>query len=508
VIEVERKFSATASFVLPDLAREGWVVAPPRTFDLRATYFDTADLRLARAGITLRRRLGGKDAGWHLKLPAGADRDEIARPPGRAGAVPSSLSDLVLARTRGQALVPVAQIDTTRTVTVICADDGTPLLEVADDLVQGRRFTSSPPAEGAAALAWREVEVELLSPGQDKALAKVGKVLGRAGAGPASSGSKLARTLGSVPAAPASADDGFADDGSAASAVRDYLAQQVQALLAADPYVRQGQGEAVHAMRVASRRLRSALRTFAPLLDGARVAGLGAELAWLAGALGEVRDRDVLSMRMLARLDELPADLATEAARSGLVQDELGASGRTAHLALLRALRGQRFLALLERLEQLACAPPLLPEADAPAGEVLPELAASAWRRLRKRAEKALASGEDEHLHDARKAAKQARYAAEALAPALGRPARRLAKRATAVQTLLGDHQDAVIAGALLRRLADDPRHGFVYGALWALEQGHARACAQEFTLAWPDVDEAARRSLRELRTGASRSRR
>ncbi len=491
MIEVERKFGADPSFVLPDLARARWQVDPPKTYELRATYYDTVDLRLARASITLRRRLGGKDAGWHLKLPAGSDRDEIARPLGHAGAVPTSLSDLVLARTRGQALVPVAQIDTTRTVTVISGDDGTPLLEVADDLVQGRR-TQAPTGQ-VATQSWREIEVELLGAGRD-ALAKVAKVLGKAGAGPATTGSKLARTLG-----PLATHEAGAPSGSAASAVTDYLTQQVQALLAADPYVRQGRGEAVHAMRVASRRLRSALRTFGPLLDADPVEGLGEELAWLAGALGEVRDRDVLTERMLGRLGELPADLATEAARTELVQDELGAGARTAHQALLHALRGQRYFTLLERLEVLASATALRPEADGPAETVLPELAATAWRRLRRRAEAALASGEDDDLHDTRKSAKRARYAAEALTPALGKPARRLAERATTVQTLLGEHQDAVIASDLLRSLDVGP-HAFAHGALWAMERQHADDRARDFAAMWADVDEAARASIRKLR--------
>ena len=60
---------------------------PPRPTaesDLSATYYDTADLRLLRSRMTLRRRRGGSDAGWHLKLPAGADsRDEVRHPLGR-----------------------------------------------------------------------------------------------------------------------------------------------------------------------------------------------------------------------------------------------------------------------------------------------------------------------------------------------------------------------------------------------------------------------------------------
>jgi len=74
VLEVERKFTVPPDFVVPELAMHGWAVAPETTVVLDATYYDTEDLRLARAHITLRRRVGGSDAGWHLKLPAGRDR--------------------------------------------------------------------------------------------------------------------------------------------------------------------------------------------------------------------------------------------------------------------------------------------------------------------------------------------------------------------------------------------------------------------------------------------------
>ena len=487
MIEVERKYTVDAEFELPELARPGWTVEAPHEIELHATYYDTADLRLARAHITLRRRLGGKDAGWHLKLPLGRERDEIQRPTGRAGTVPKALAELVIARTRGEALVPVAQIDTTRGVTTIRADDGTPLLEVADDRVRARRLV-----DGALS-SWREVEVEQLTPGHAKAMAKVGRALCRAGAAPSASRSKLGQTLGTSDDTPPAPDD------SAAFVVTDYFTRQVRDLLEADPGVRQGDGEAVHAMRVASRRLRSALRTFAPLLDDDRLADLTDELSWLAAALGEVRDRDVLGTRMLDQLDTLPARLATDAVRSRLLQDELAASGRRAHLALLRTLRGPRYLALLDRLDDLAGAPPLTPAADVPAAEALPPLAATAWRRFSKRAEAAIASGLDDDLHACRKAAKQARYAAEALSPALGRPAEKLARRAKAVQTLLGEHQDAVVASTMLQRLADDDQHAFAYGILWAAEQQRAKACADEFVDLWASVKPAGRRALTRL---------
>jgi len=497
VIEVERKYSAGADFVLPPLGRTGWVVASVQTVDLEATYYDTADLRLAAAHITLRRRVGGKDAGWHLKLPAGRDRDEIQRPPGRVGTVPTGLADLVLARTRGQVLVPVARIDTTRSLTTITADDGTALVEVADDQVEGRRLDHG----HGTPTSWREIEVELLTSGHDKSRAKVGRALCRAGATPSPSKSKLARVLGPVgDGAPPRPDDTARPEDTAAFAIADYLAQQVQALLHADPYVRQGRPDAVHAMRVASRRLRTALRTFAPLLDVDALGDLSATLAWLAGALGEVRDRDVLGERMVAQLDALPGHLGGEAVRARLLDDELATGGRRAHTALVRSLRSARYLALLDRLDALVTTPPLTSAADQPAATVLAPLAATAWRRLCRHAEAALTSGEDDDLHACRKAAKQMRYAAEALTPSLGRPARRLARQATSVQTLLGEHQDAVVARTLLRRLADDERHAFAYGVLWAGEQHRAQACAAQFVDLWASVEPAGRRALTQLR--------
>src|ERR1700710_3031931 len=106
VREVEDKYAVGEDFGLPDLTGVDAVArgTDPQTVELSATYYDTADLRLVRNKVTLRRRTGGADAGWHLKLPAGgsaAGRDEVQRPLGRRRGVPAELADLVLARSRG-----------------------------------------------------------------------------------------------------------------------------------------------------------------------------------------------------------------------------------------------------------------------------------------------------------------------------------------------------------------------------------------------------------------------
>ena len=144
MIEVERKFVVEADFVLPPLAElpgwpDGWTVADAGVTHLEATYFDTADLRLARAHITLRRRTGGKDAGWHLKMQSGKEREEIHAPLGSAKkTVPRKLSELVLVHSRHEPLRPVAKITTERHLRNVCNADGEVLVELAEDLVQAQ----------------------------------------------------------------------------------------------------------------------------------------------------------------------------------------------------------------------------------------------------------------------------------------------------------------------------------------------------------------------------------
>jgi hypothetical protein len=216
-IETERKYDAAARFALPDLAGLDGVAAVtgPQTYRLRAIYFDTADFRLAAAKITLRRRTGGTDAGWHLKLPAGVDtRREVHAPLGRgAGRVPGRLAELVAGWTGGQPLRPIARLATTRRVRRLARRDGEVLAEVADDLVVGSLPAPAAASAGAAdpggpgmpewreASRWREIEIELVT-GSRELLDSAGEALRRAGAAPSAAASKLSRLLDSAPGAP------------------------------------------------------------------------------------------------------------------------------------------------------------------------------------------------------------------------------------------------------------------------------------------------------------------
>src|SRR5215813_5858449 len=191
-IETERKYDAEAGFALPDLAGLDGVAAVtgPQTYRLRAIYFDTTDLRLAAAKITLRRRTGGTDAGWHLKLPAGADsRREVHAPLGRrASSVPARLAELVARWTGGQPLRPIARLATTRRLRRLDGPGGT-----------GPGGTGMP--EWREASRWREIEIELVT-GHRGLLDSAGGLLRRAGAAPSAAASKLSRLLASAPGAP------------------------------------------------------------------------------------------------------------------------------------------------------------------------------------------------------------------------------------------------------------------------------------------------------------------
>ena len=192
-LETEQKYDADADFVLPELG--GRRPAQPKRIFLSATYFDTDDLDLIKHKITLRRRVGGGDEGWHLKLPVRKDtRQELHVPldEGAAGSVPARLAAQVKDITAGRPLRPIAILDTERTVVPVAGPTGDAQVEVADDRVTAIRLgeTDSEP------MTWREIEVEAKSPDAAGLLETVGKALREAGARPSASGSKLARVLG------------------------------------------------------------------------------------------------------------------------------------------------------------------------------------------------------------------------------------------------------------------------------------------------------------------------
>ena len=189
-LETEQKYDADADFVLPEAVRG----SERKRIHLTATYFDTDDLDLIRHKITLRRRVGGDDEGWHLKLPVRKDtRREMHAPLDDTGSVPARLAAQVEDITAGRRLHPIAILDTERTVVTVAGTAGDALVEVADDRVTAIRFGGT----GSEPMIWREIEVEVISPGAGAAalLESVGEALRKAGARPSASASKLARVL-------------------------------------------------------------------------------------------------------------------------------------------------------------------------------------------------------------------------------------------------------------------------------------------------------------------------
>ncbi|GAA3442327.1 CYTH and CHAD domain-containing protein [Planomonospora venezuelensis] len=494
-LEIEDKFDVPADYELPDLSDLPGCdeVTGPRSHQLVAIYFDTPDLRLAARGITLRRRRGGTDPGWHLKLPkAKGVRQEITHPLTRSiKIVPPELADLVLAFTRGAPLVAVAELDTRRSVTVLRNGAGVALAEIADDRVKGTVLGDEPHVE-----RWREVEAELAE-GDEQLLAKVGKRLRKAGASPAASASKLARLLGAAREIPR-IETARTGRGSAGEVVVGYLSAQVAAVLSQDPRVRRAEKDAVHQMRVACRRLRSALKSFKAVLKDTGT--LQDELKWLGCILGEARDLEVIRERFARALDDLDRDSDGELI-AGPVRARLGSDliddEHEAYERIRQALGGERYFAVLDALDDLVAGPALTKAAAKPAA-TLEAVAAKSWRRVVRAynaAQEIADPGERETAtHEVRKAAKRARYTAEVL----GMP--KLAKRAEAVQEVLGLHQDGVVAQERLtgeagraRRAGEDT---FTYGVLTGIERARAARAYQDFPRVWKKTSKAVSKLL------------
>jgi CHAD domain-containing protein len=487
VREVERKYDVDWSTPIPDLASLPGVaqVAEPVEHELVAEYVDTEDLVLAANRVTMRRRTGGDDDGWHLKLPGtGDERDELRRPAGTSvRRVPLPLTRLVRVHTRGQALLPVATLRTRRAVHRLLDAEGRVLAEVCDDRVSARV------GEGTPERTWREWEVELVT-GDEALLDAAGHALLDAGAQPATGPSKLARALGDR--VPRKARRELPDKPTAGDVLMAYVAEQVEEIKRRDPEVRRNVDDGVHKMRVAMRRLRSALATYRPVLDRSVTDPIRDEVRRVAGELGPARDLEVLREHLLAEIDAEPPELLLGRVRQN-VDIQLRRDQRDALKRAVAALDDPLYLHLLDTLDQLVAAPPLIN--DVPAERLVGRLLRHDWKRLSKRVDAAFAAPKVERdplLHEARKAAKRIRYAAESASPVLGERADKLVDRAKKIQNHLGAHQDAVVFRPAIRQLAVQAHlsggNGFSYGRLHALEQWRADRAEETFAERWAKV--------------------
>jgi len=454
-LEVERKFDVDASTQPPSFDGIAGVtrVEHAETQTLDAVYYDTAERDLAANRITLRRRTGGPDAGWHLKLPAGPDaRTEVRAPldDGEQHDVPPELLDVVLAIVRDRAVSPVARISTTRHVQLLHGLGDAVVAEFCDDQVAAGQG-----ADGSiGGLRWREWELELVGDQTDAELMDhVSERLFDAGATRAGVGSKLARVLRTSPKALPT------------EPLHRAMAEQIGELLVWDRAVRAETDDAVHQMRVTARKIRSLLQASPDAFGLTGDAPIIDELRELGNVLGVARDADVLAERYRDALD----DVAPELVRGPIWERVVGGAEqryRTGLRHALAAMRLPRYFRLLDGLDALI--------ADSPSTEDQPAATtvAAAGKKVRKAAKKARHAGggteRDDAIHRIRKRAKRLRYTAEAA------DATKVSKRAKKLQSLLGDHQDSVVSRQHLIQQAEAAHEAgedtFTYGLLYQRE--------------------------------------
>lgn len=502
--ETERTYATPADgdiSWLPDLTGVDPVASLVErgTQQLDAVYYDTDDLRLTRTRASLRRRTGGTDAGWHLKLPLPGDsREEIRAPLTSEAVPPDELQALVLSRTRDAPLRPVMRIRSTRCLRHLLDAEGGVLAELSVDAVRADSLLED---EGHA--IWTEIEVELTDGGDPALLDGAEKVLRKHGVDRAPTQTKVVRALAETtslvePTASARAE---VAPGSAGDHVLAYVDGLVEALTDLDPAVRRDMPDAVHRMRTRARRLRGCLRTYRSVLDREVTDSIRRDLRWLARELGAERDHEVLNERLSSGVRRLPDELVLGPVTARLQTWDVAehAQGRR---RTLETLSSPRYLDLLEKLKGLTDAPPLRAKAAGKPKKVLAKALLKEYGRLARRMDRALGmpSGaeRDAAIHSARKAAKRLRYAAEAACPALGKPVRRLGRRAKALQQVSGAQHDGVVTRQTLRRLAVAAQTAGEPGFTWGLLHGEERAAAEaregELPEAWTRVRAAARR--------------
>ncbi len=485
--EVELKYAVRDGVAMPDLAVAPGIASAEAQPDahLEAVYVDTADRALLAARIAVRRRTGGHDAGWHVKLAAEAGRIELHAPvdvhdPDR---LPDAFERLLRSRVRGRALQPIARIVTERRGVLVTTDDGG-RVEVVDDAVH------AVDVDADRERTWREWEAERVGDAarDDAALARVDALLLAAGATRSASPAKLAQALGGGwTASPRPRRAGGHLAAMVAPLAEELHRRLLGLLVHGDP-----DGSAVHGLRRTIRRLRSLL-SLRPVA-GPRGDDLRERLGALATALGEARDPLVAADAAEALLRRVSDDLpGLTDVRAELID---GPRGRVEALtaSAVEAMLAPEALEAYALLDRFVAEGPDGPRAGEPK-RLLEALAEQEVRRARRKARKA-----DDHdleaLHDVRKAAKRARMVVEELSSAglLRREGLlRTARRANGVQEALGAHRDLALLLARLpeasRRISERGGNAYALGRLSA--RGDRRLGG---------LLAVARRSLRRLR--------
>lgn len=519
-IEVEAKFAVEQSAEIPTLTEIDSVaeIQSEATHELSAVYYDTPDLRLTRAKITLRRRTGGKDSGWHMKLPATHGRMELhadlVEPADGIYQVPVELLSPVRALVRDIPLEPIAQVDNVRWECVLADTEGDIIGEFCDDNV-----TAWSLLPGGKRTTWREWEFELGAKVAESEqgtaiMASATSLLESAGAESSESPSKLVAALGdSIHNAPPPPSPKELPEDHPAYAVLLALATNRNALIANDPKVRRDEYDSVHQMRVATRELRSHMQTFEGILTGEGYQELEAELKHLAGVLGVARDAEVVEERFHNLLATVDPDIIDPTTRKHLEED-MALEYRHAHHSAVEFMESQRYCDILNRLDELLVHPQLatehtqdqnaehIKETETPE-EILIAHLDEAYKRLVKRHRKAIDRWPDterplrereDYFHDMRKSAKKLRYSADA-ARATGLKTKKLYDACKRMQTVLGDFQDSVTSRDVLRAKAEAARAAgedtFAYGVLYQVEREHGLESLRDYAESFANIEKA-----------------
>jgi CHAD domain-containing protein len=475
-------------------------VAPPRVLDIER--YDTADLRLATAGVTLAVLRDDSPPRWELHTPG--EREPLHLPvdaKAPAGArlpLPAEIDELVRGVARGRNVRPVGRLHTTRTEHRLLDVSGARRASVVHDHVTLSTLGRSTHVE-----AWTEVTIDAPEPLRadlaDRAAEAGLRPAAPCGAAELSRLLRPARRAGSRPTGKKAQKKAQKEAGGALVA---YLAAQNDRLSVEDLRVRRGEPDSVHQLRVAARRMRSALQGYRKLLDRERTDPLVDGLRQLGRGLAPARDAEVQRERVLHGLGELPDELRMGGA-AAVANRYFGRIESEGAAAALTTLDSPAYVQLREQLDQLIADPPLRKQARKSATKELPRHVARQERRFAARVTRALdpeqpVEQRDLALHAARKAGKRLRYVTEVARPAVGKPAKRHAKAVKGIQQALGDHQDTVVARGILRSLGAlahvDGENGFAFGVLHG--QDTARAAAVEARL--PALWEAA--STKKLR--------
>jgi CHAD domain-containing protein len=500
-IEREVKLSADPGLVLPDLgdAKRGITVGPWSVLQLDATYYDTPILALARWGVTLRSRTGEPGHVWTLKLPISTDESEVSRDEltfdGPTGPVPAEVRLAVRGYVRTQDLGPVVRLHTER-LTAVVTIDGRPLATICDDTVV---------ADGAAEpiSVFREIEVELADTTSDDDNGAVDALVARLRAAGCRSDeapiSKARRALGQRAFDPPDVcAPAIGKNATVEAVVRHTLATSITQLVEHHAGVCAGDDpESLHQFRVAARRVRSDLRTFARLLDAHWTTWLREELRWLGTEVGVGRDADVLAARLRSQMARLP-DRDAKSVEHLLLR--LSETTRGAYERVMEILSTDRYVTLLDALVESAREPRLRDEppglAQERARSMFAQLVHRPWKRLARAVDALTPNAPDAAVHEIRILSKRARYAAEAVVPLYGRDARRFARALADVQSVLGKFQDTTVAEAWLRDAAKAlPSTRLVAGELIGFEREDRTRLRAEFVPIW---NKTSRRKLRK----------